>query len=59
VTYRNGSKKDLRIPVETWMQTGSHVFALDGGPAIAEATVDPDHRLPDKDRTNNTFKPTP
>jgi hypothetical protein len=59
VTYRNGTRKDLRVPVETWMQTGSHVFALEGGPAIAEVTVDPDHRLPDKDRTNNTFKPTP
>jgi peptidase M1-like protein len=55
VTYRNGTRKDLRIPVETWMQTGKHAFGLDGGPAIAEVTVDPDHRLPDVDRGNNSF----
>ena len=57
ITYRNGQKRDLRVPVETWMQTGSHVFVLQGGGAIAEATVDPDHRLPDADRSNNSFSP--
>lgn len=57
VTYKNGDKRDVRVPVETWMQTGTHVFNLDGGGAIAEATVDPDHRLPDRDRSNNSFRP--
>jgi aminopeptidase N len=57
VTYKNGTKRDIRIPVETWMQGGKHVFGLEGGPAIAEATVDPDHRLPDRDRGNNSVRP--
>jgi bifunctional DNA-binding transcriptional regulator/antitoxin component of YhaV-PrlF toxin-antitoxin module len=57
VTYRSGEKRELRVPVETWMQTGSHVFVLDGGGPIAEATIDPDHRLPDADRSNNSFRP--
>jgi len=56
VTYRSGEKREVRIPVETWMQGGTHTFTLDGGGAIAEATVDPDHRLPDRDRANNSFK---
>jgi hypothetical protein len=55
ITYRNGAKKDLRIPVETWMQSGTKVIPVEGGGPIAEVTVDPDHRLPDKDRSNNTF----
>jgi hypothetical protein len=59
VTYKSGEKRDVRLPAETWMQTGTHVVTLDPGPAIAEATIDPDHRLPDRDRTNNTFKPKP
>ena len=32
------------------MQSGGHVFALDGGQPVAMVTVDPDHRLPDRDR---------
>ena len=57
VTYKTGEKREVRLPVETWMQTGTHVVNLDPGPAIAEATIDPDHRLPDRDRANNSFKP--
>jgi len=55
VTYRSGEKRDVRIPVETWMQGASHTFTLDGGGVVADATVDPDHRLPDRDRANNSF----
>jgi hypothetical protein len=57
ITYRNGAKRDVRIPVETWLQSGSHVFTLEPAGPVAEATVDPDHRLPDKDRSNNSFVP--
>jgi hypothetical protein len=57
VTYVDGTKADYRIPVEAWMQGGTHVMVFEGGPRVAEATVDPDHRLPDRDRSNNTFKP--
>ncbi|HLZ77527.1 M1 family metallopeptidase [Phenylobacterium sp.] len=55
VTFQNGQTRDIRIPVETWMQTGKHTYAIDGGP-VAEATIDPDHRLPDADRSNNSMK---
>ena len=57
VTYKDGKTKDLRVPVETWMQTGTHTFTVDGSGAIADVTIDPDHRLPDADRANNSFKP--
>ncbi|HEY0437798.1 MAG TPA: M1 family metallopeptidase, partial [Phenylobacterium sp.] len=55
VTYRSGARKDIRVPVETWMQSGRHVFALDAGGPIAEVVIDPDHRLPDVERGNNSF----
>jgi hypothetical protein len=58
VTYRNGQKRDIRVAVETWMQSGTHVFGLEGAGAIADVTIDPDHRLPDADRSNNSFKPS-
>jgi aminopeptidase N len=57
VTYKSGEKRDIRIPVETWMQSGRHVFGLPPGGPIAEAVVDPDRRLPDRDRANNSFTP--
>jgi hypothetical protein len=37
------------------MQTGRHTYGLEGAGPIADVTVDPDHRLPDVDRGNNTF----
>jgi len=55
IVFKDGSKRDIRIPVETWMQTGRHTYAIDGG-VVAEATVDPDRRLPDADRSNNSVK---
>lgn len=55
ITYRDGRTKDIRIPVETWMQSGKHTYAIDGG-AVAEASIDPDHRLPDADRSNNSMR---
>jgi len=57
VSYADGTHADLRVPVETWMQRGSHVFHFDGTTEVTSATVDPDHRLPDRDRSNNEGKP--
>lgn len=39
------------------MQSGSRVFTLDTHERVTEAVVDPDHRLPDRDRTNDSLKP--
>ncbi len=57
VAWADGTHADLRVPVETWMQRGSHVFHFDGTAEVTSATVDPDHRLPDRDRSNNEGKP--
>lgn len=59
VTFKDGGHRDLRVPVETWMQSGSHVFAIDTPSPVAEVVIDPDHRLPDRDRGNNSLRSAP
>jgi hypothetical protein len=53
VTYNDGSKVRFRVPVEAWESKGELVWT--GDKPITSATVDPDHVLPDDDRSNNTF----
>lgn len=53
VQYTDGSKVRFRVPVETWESKGELVWA--GEKAIAAVIIDPDHMLPDDDRTNNSF----
>jgi hypothetical protein len=55
VTYADGSSTRLSVPVETWMQHRSYVVRVDGTKAVRSATIDPDQRVPDEDRSNNTF----
>ena len=58
VRYINGSTRRVALPVETWMLGASDVVNVAGGAAIASVTIDPDHRLPDRDRSNNLFRMT-
>ncbi|MGC1303166.1 MAG: hypothetical protein WA840_12415 [Caulobacteraceae bacterium] len=57
VRYDDGSVQRLPLPVETWIERGKTVLTLPGGRRIVSATIDPDHRLPDSDRSNNVFRP--
>lgn len=54
VLYTDGSKERFRLPVESWLAKGELTWS--GGKPIASATIDPDHQLPDNDRTNNTIQ---
>jgi len=53
VQYSDGTKTRFRVPVESWEAKSELVWA--GDKPITSATVDPDHVLPDDDRTNNTL----
>ena len=55
LTYADGSTKDVRIPVETWMQHHSFAVHVDGDKAVTSAALDPRHDLPDADRGNDGF----
>jgi hypothetical protein len=55
VRYENGSTTRVDLPVESWILRSDATVTLPGGPPIVSATVDPDHKLPDEDRANNTY----
>ena len=52
-------RREARRPHARWRpgcRPAGTPIAIEGGGPIAEATVDPDHRLPDADRSNNSMK---
>lgn len=55
ITYQDGSKEDLRLPVEIWERgdTWSHIVETNKKPKQVE--IDPDKRLPDVDYSNDIF----
>jgi hypothetical protein len=55
LVYDDGSKQDVRVPVETWQQHRSYVVHVDGTRKLKTATIDPALALPDSDRRNNSF----
>jgi hypothetical protein len=54
--WKDGRRQRIELPVETWLQTGTHILRLSGGQALGSVTLDPDHMLPDADRKNNVWK---
>nr|WP_233523557.1 M1 family metallopeptidase [Dyella solisilvae] len=55
IDYADGGHEDIRVPVEAWRQSATPKLALRTGKRISKLTLDPDHKLPDADRSNNTF----
>jgi hypothetical protein len=53
VTFTDGTKTRTRLPVETWLSKGTYSWTLEKKTPIASVSVDPDHQLPDDDRSNN------
>ena len=55
VRYDDGSKSDVRIPVETWQQHRSFTLHVDGTHKVVSATLDPEHKLPEANRSNDVL----
>ncbi|QWT21916.1 M1 family metallopeptidase [Bacillus sp. NP157] len=53
VTFDDKTTRDIRIPVETWQQHKSFDVSVPGDRKIVAAVIDPDHKVPDRDRSNN------
>jgi hypothetical protein len=53
IELKDGSRERLRLPAETWILKSVATLRIDSTQPIVSVTVDPDHVLPDKDRTNN------
>jgi aminopeptidase N len=59
IDFADGSNRRIKLPVETWEQQTRYTLNLDSRQPITSVTVDPDHVLPDNDRSNNVLKPAP
>jgi hypothetical protein len=56
VDYADGSHEDIRLPAESWIRNAATSVTIPAGKVVAGATVDPDHKLPDKNRFNDSRK---
>ncbi|MEG9438064.1 M1 family metallopeptidase [Edaphobacter sp. HDX4] len=54
VKFKDGTSERFRLPWETWLSKGEYTWSSDDKKPIASVTIDPDHKLPDDDRSNNT-----
>jgi len=59
VVLKGGTKSQVAVPAETWIQNTAHTFTLPTTQPVVSATIDPAHTLPDTDRTNNTVTVKP
>jgi hypothetical protein len=55
VDFADGTQRDVRLPVETWRYSATPKLTLDTNKRIAKLELDPDHKLPDADRGNNSY----
>lgn len=55
VTWMDGSSARLTIPTETWYQRNTVTLQIPGKQAIRSAVLDPDHMIPDLNRSDNSF----
>jgi hypothetical protein len=53
VTFADGKSRDIRLPAETWIRHASTNVPVVSDSPVVKAVLDPDHKLPDKDRKNN------
>lgn len=51
VTYKDGTTTRISLPAETWMNKSEVTWT--GERPAATVVIDPDHKLPDSDRSNN------
>ena len=55
IVMKNGQVGTLNLPFEIWERGGTFEVPYHSVSAIASVIVDPDHILPDIDRSNNTW----
>ncbi len=56
IVLKDGSKQNLALPVETWMQSAVHTIHLQTTQPLQSVTIDPASLLPDSNRGNNSWK---
>ena len=56
VVETNGTEHKLNLPVEIWQRGAQWTFGVPTTSEIKQVVLDPDKKLPDWDRNNNTWK---
>ncbi|MEO8569852.1 MAG: M1 family metallopeptidase [Ginsengibacter sp.] len=56
IVLKNGVKQEIRLPVETWMQSTSHTIYVPTTQPLQSVIIDPKELLPDSNRRNNVWK---
>jgi hypothetical protein len=56
VNFQDGSSSRVKLPVETWLSKAEYTFTLDSKQPILSVVLDPDHVVPDNDRSNDVWK---
>jgi len=56
IVLKDGSKQNLQLPVETWLQSALHTIHLQTTQPLQSVTIDPAAMLPDSNRGNNSWK---
>ncbi|MCP9221660.1 M1 family metallopeptidase [Erythrobacter sp. LQ02-29] len=54
VAYADGSQEDIRLPADSWIRNSATAVTIPAGKTLVSATIDPDHKLPDANRANDT-----
>ena len=57
VEFQDGSRQRIRVPAEAWIQKATTTLYLDSTQPVREVVIDPEHALPDADRSNNVLRP--
>lgn len=55
VILKDGSKMNIQLPVETWLQGNTHAIHLQTNQPVRSVVIDPDNKLPDSNRKNNAW----
>ena len=56
IDFAAATHGDYRLPAESWILNASTSVIVPPGRRVVSATVDPEHKLPDKNRANDTKK---
>jgi len=56
VKEANGTEHRVNLPVEVWQRGATWSFGVPSTTEIKEVIIDPDKKLPEWDREDNTWK---
>lgn len=53
--FKDGTSKNVRIPIEVWKRNTEWTFKVDSDKEIKEVQIDPDSQIPDTNLNNNSL----